>query len=128
MARSPTPTTRRDVTRRPSVGIVRPILSENIAKTTAARRRNATSMAYERPRTPATVGKSLGPYGMIVVRVHPPLWNRSDREDDGGQEEERDIDGVREAEDPGDGGEVVGAVRDDRRPRPPAALEPIRRD
>src|SRR6266581_7270755 len=77
MARSPTPTTRRDVTRRPSVGIVLPTLSENIAKTTAARRRNATSMAYERPRTPATVGKGLEPYGMIVVRVHWPLWNRS---------------------------------------------------
>src|SRR6266540_5444041 len=77
MARSPTPTTRRDVTRSPSVGIVRPILSENIAKTTAARRRNATSMAYERPRTPATVGKALEPYGIIVVRVHTPLWNWS---------------------------------------------------
>src|SRR6266540_1615627 len=77
MARSPTPTTRRDVTRSPSVGIVRPILSENIANTTAARRRNATSMAYERPRTPATVGKGLELYGMVVVRVHSPLWNRS---------------------------------------------------
>src|SRR6266511_3724956 len=77
MARSPTPTTRRDVTRRPSVGIVRPILSENIPKTTAARRRNATSTAYERPTTPPTVGKVPELYGTIVVRAHTPLWNRS---------------------------------------------------
>src|SRR6266568_7812157 len=59
-------------------------------------------------------------------RHRPSNLEREHREDDGRQEKERDIDGVREAEDPGDRREGEGAVWEDRRPRPDAALEPLR--